>query len=598
VGENDNAGSSIVVEPERRLLAASAFHPEPGRAYRLRFEADGSRFSIAVDGKQICSARLEVPLARSGWMGIYAYYPGKKISDLRISAGSAPTWLPATAIGDEYFACGEFPKAAESWHEVAQIQGSGPVADEARYKEGLALFRLDRHQEALAVWQRLEAQTWKLRAETHALDVDFLAGRHEQVASRMAMLQTDADQELGGLLKEQWADYVRILSSKSESFLPVYLDLRKRTFPADRFLDKVGAEALQRLQRWSEAASYYPDIDEVAAMALVNIGREEDVLWRYPGRRMAVQNALFQLGRFEELRHRWPNNSPQLGPAMILAGRAEEVLTTIDDRDSDWRSFRSWALLATGRGDELASWVETADPAIDISLNGCPSLDSVRALIAIHRGDLPAAVSRLWAKPAVPGQVDPVLVEALMRSDRVDEALALPGVMPAELRLQLLRQKILLGCIFGNRQAERDLRLQLAGKTTYFLMEPGWIFDLVLTPFQQHLDGEPQEMERAWRYIDGECRLRWAGMAWKLMAFIQGKCDEADLREQPCAAIAPAMINLGAGMRAELAGDAPSAAIEYKKYLALPLGQRLWGNIHGDPVTDRFVAWRVECLSR
>jgi uncharacterized membrane protein len=42
-----------------------------------------------------------------------------------------------------------------------------------------------------------------------------------------------------------------------------------------------------------------------------------------------------------------------------------------------------------------------------------------------------------------------------------------------------------------------------------------------------------------------------------------------------------------------MARDRAGALEAYCAYLALPLHERMWDKIQGDPITDHLIAWRV-----
>ncbi len=567
VGAYDNSYSAIIL-PDERQVALSPFRLQHGRRYRIRAEIVDSTLRLLVDGRQILSYTDPFPFA-GGYIGLYGYYRGKAFSDVSLYALGLPQRLPATVIGDVLAQQRSFAPAAGQYARVsASFPGSG-LGREARFREGLCWFRMERYDQAFATWQPLAGTEFDDRVFLQRIDRAFAAGDHPAVLAGLDALARRPDQEVRAQAAVRWATYV----------------YQVRTIPAAN----QRRELLEAYLRTYDAGLRDIDLAErAAAECFKSVGRPQEILNRFPANRNCCVQALAQLGRWVEIARDYPDQLAVWTEASLRIGEFA-ALARCSDHDQ-----RAMGLAMLGRGEEALA---EGDLEPDVH---------ARVLIALGRYQEALEV------PGVGGHWVAVAQIGLGRAQRE------PPVRVQGLHLLALDQPraLLERCDRGSVDGwGARLLLDLDGRAVGAAPAgppetPGLIysFDHVtlsfaggfMAPFIADLGGgsappaRPDALTSSCAAIIAGFRWADAQRPWYAARFLTGACSADEFLAQPDQLSVRAWLLALTGMRAERADQPAAAHAAYTAYLALP-PQR-----HGfdpDPIMDRFVAWRAALLA-
>lgn len=567
VGAYDN-NLAMITDQEGTCLAAREHALQEGRSFRLRFEVDGRRLAVLQDGRPLVETETLLP-CRNGWIGLYLYYPGKAVRDLQVAVRPLPALVGADLPGDAFLQAGLVVQAAEEYGRLTRSATGTAVVDEARYKLGLCLQRLGRAEEAETAWRSLTDGGLRTQAACQLAKVRLAAGAADEA---VALLRQAYRSHPDGrrVIHACWAQMLHG-SSITDAALDALLDLKAQDFAKDFILDEAAAHALGRKGRWLEILERYPHVRNTACTALLQLGREEELLRRYPEQAGPARSALLLLGRIEESLARVRHPLWQVG-ALLLAGRPEEAAAACNQAGTP-------SILATAASGDL--------PGLR-ALAAHPTLEHLAPQIALCADLLEHGPEALRTRPNLP-------VQLLLRLGESGRVLAGGEHHFWNLRQRLMQARLLDLTIEGRRDEARSLRALVVQPD--FALGSGWLFRHLLLPLLEREDGDPEAPTRALATIHREHRLHFVGVLWHMGALIAGQEDEAAFRAQPAQGLVEPALAVSRALRAEYAGDRAAARIAWEEYLAIPLHRRLWGELWGDPVLDRYAAWRAGRLA-
>ncbi len=544
-----------------KMVAFSPVKPESGVIHRVRVEIVGSRVAMQVDGRTLCEYVDPFPLP-GGYPSLYGYLQGKAFRNIRIFSRILPQKVPATVIGDHEAQRGRYAEAAVEYEKIARAHQGAPIAEEARYKQGLCEHRLGNLDRAFAVWKDLPAGSHSEPVELARIDRLFSDGDHDQAASSLESLCATNRRDLRSVCAAHWCEYAQALISAYEHHgddrqLLRYLDLRERRLASEHLTDHMVARALNSLGRFDETLSRFPGQPNECFEALSWSGRIHETAERRHGVTL-VLDALLQMGRFEEAEalypkefadHNWRDlmhgeinailaRNPTHLDALLAAGRLEEILAQKSNK-----RFTRTAMVHLGRFKELDA----------------EERDSCAALMAQRRYD---RAFEQWGMD-VPVYMWPRHALGLERFIRGDHAGADDlFAVPERVRY---------------RQAD-------------FILS-----HYAIVPFLRHLAGDVRAFERARAEVESRDRWTYGQQPWFISRYLSGSIDEAAYLAQPIRLYAPANLLLLRAILHDRDGRAADAMTDYRSFLALPSHRREW-NV--DPVPQRFCEWRLEQLGR
>jgi len=586
IGARDNSYAQIL-NPERKVVTFSPLRLESGRTYHVRMEIEGAAMRIIVDGALVCEHREIMPID-SGWLGLYAYYPGKSFDKIQVYSKGMPEVMSPLALGDQHCRDGRWQQGAAWFARVAEVHQGKELGEEASFRAGLALQHLGRLAEAEEAWRPIAQGRWRSRIAISGLenqlasqrfkmeDIEHLRGPgrppdagalrsggvYALVAARLAELYPQADVELRLRMEALWNAAVFRAGGPDEADPNALTDLlavRERLFP-DRCASGA-ASALLALRRYDELLTRFSEHVVPAAEALMRLGRAEEVLVRFADHRFQVGEALLDMGRIDEIRAMQPS-SPTLLDKYTM--HCETDLTRFSRADvlNNFNAFRKEA----EPGNALVHTACLID-RVDEAMQACAAIPNKKpeALVisAYLLADADEALLRRYPSWIAARAV-------------VDYHRAITGFMAGE--------PVRLGSI-------RD-----PGQDWYSEIQL-WMAHLILRPFIAEVAGEQGAFARGLKAVTVGHRWHFMQRPRYCAEYILGGMDDAQFLAQPYHGNAAPLLVLCKALRAEHQGDAVAARAAYADFLALPPHLRCLHEWWRDPVVERFAAWRFQALA-
>ncbi|MBA2482703.1 MAG: protein kinase [Planctomycetes bacterium] len=548
--------------PGNVILARHDLVPVPGRTYHVRVEISGRRISCMIDGAVVAEHEDPLPFT-SGYLMLYAYFKDHAFDNVRIYSRGIAQKVSATAIGDAFLQERQYAQAAAHYAKVHASHPEKPLAQEARFKQGLSQFLSGDLAAALTIWDNMPPGAWDDDIALRRLEILYQQKRHDQVVSGLEDIFARSGPAMRKRIVIQWMLFVGPLASKatylgqSTDGLLRYIDLQDRLFPGERLADRTTADALLALSRMEEVLVRFPTERKARQNALAGLQRYEQLLEEFPDDRDIVIEALTRLGRSNEIAGRLAGEEEPIY-GQVVRGEVDRVLAQ--------HPTSHWAWLAVGRLDEIL-----ADPKAH---------SEMRRRAALLSG-------RLDALPAA-HQDHPL---TLIASGRIHEALARWQGIPRH--EHVVRQAAGLEAAIAGHAAQALDLLDMEPREIQ-PVNPFALGRAAMVPFVRQLMGDVGAVERSCRQIIAERRYDHEQHLWSDASCIAGSIDDAAFLAQPHRLCAPADLLLCRAVRAELADRATDALADYRAFVALPRWRRC---LDLDPVCERFAHWRIEVLA-
>lgn len=574
VGAYDNSYAIVIVD--RQQVVQAPFQFELDRDYRIRMEIFGEDLRILVDGREICVYRHYVPFG-NGMVSLYAYHPGKVFDDLEIWARGMPEKVSALSAGERDLRDGLFDRAADLFAQVARAHAGKPIAEEARYRQGLALLRGDRAAEAEAVWATVAGTPWNGRIALHRIEAAVSRRDHDEALRLLDAVLRDQPslRERGAAL---WAQTARVLAedwNRQRAQVDAALDLRRRHLAGVPSTDGAAARLLNSVGRFDETVTTFPEVVDQATWALIHSGQASEALRRYGDRMYQRCQSLLALGRYDEILAmsappHWARIEAQLrslqDPESLLAtgnrvrialilGQGADLLAAMDPERPDL-----FLLYALGHEERaLAAWTGGWD---DLARSLLLSTGAWRGHER-HIAFLREAPDRHWTRWGM-------ALGHAAAGDAEAAALALAEADASE---------------------SAGDPWQWNRERWFARLVPGLLHDRA---------GDPAALDarlRAWRDRGptwGEQR------PWYAASFLLGDIDATRWEAQPAKANLAGCLLLLQGIRAERAGNAIGARAAYAAYLDLAPWLRGTGTLPAerDPLAEVWARWRLYILNQ
>lgn len=568
IGAYDNSYAHIKLAGGTEIQAPLQL--EIGRRHRIRVEVVRETVRIIVDGTVICTAARATPFG-TFWVGLYAYYPGKAFDDVRLYTLGIPERISALVPGERDFADGLFPRAADYFTQIAQLHAGKTLAEEARYRAGLAWLAADDMPAAVAAWEGIRDPYWHHRVMIERTLRRIAAGGEQAMADTIAEAIAEVLPELASgeaRLRPHvvglWnAAVVRALSVRNgDTALAPLLTERQRWLADERGTDAVAAQALMRLRRWQEVVDQFPHVIDRCAEALIKLGRAEEAYARFAHRPFQAGQALMAMGRFEEI-------LAQPSPPPWLVNRA---------------SFYFWR--------DVDRAVSHDKPTVGILLGDAQALlagaeddDRIRYLVALGRENDVAITERgveaaraFALRTEWPGEVADYL--ETQRNSDIRLAVAIDAAMQGD---QIRARAIL---------AQVSEPLSNIGDTHY------WADMWLVRPWLAEMLGESGAFTAAQQQVLQDGRWWQAQRPWYVAAWLAGEIDDARYLAQPVGNGVEASLQALRAIRADRAGETAAALAQYEAFFALSPAQRS-GIIYGrrSASLERLFRWRQRELA-
>ena len=559
VGAEDNLYATLVGVQDDVRLDVAPVRMEPGRPYRLRAEIDGNRLSLSIDGRVVLQHDAELPFI-SGWIGLYAYYPGKEFRDIKLYANGLPERVSVLTLGDNDAQDGLNVRAAEQYRRVAVAHVDSPLGQEALYRQGLALRLAGDSSAAQSTWANLRDQHTHL-AKLWEAD-DCLSAGDPSGALSILKLARREDRRAQQHAALTWVTGLRQATAQNDrATIEEYVSWQQHALANERLVREPTSYALTFLGRPEEALASFPDQPRARAKALLSMGRAEEVVKTCP----SVQDqarALLILGRYSEILQRLPQVQWAQMPAKRRLGMSAAIVEE-EERTHGVVSF--FDLVNIGRSEEALATIPAAE--VDTRLKALMQLGRFKEALAL--GGSQAG----WAQVAM---------------GHPETALQIPE-LPLALRYAAHGCLLVQAARRGDREAQRLHRAQLP-VTGVEESGASWFARTILVPVLDTFNGDPQALVMARDGLRPGQDQRRPEFA---LRYLTGVADEASLATQPCVQDVPGITALLRAIRLDLAGNRPGAMAAYAAWQALPVWQRSIDDARFEPVSEAFVDWRI-----
>ena len=549
-------------------LAQAPFKLQSAKKYHIRAEIEDTHIAMWIDGKLIVEHTDIFPVT-SGYLALYAYYPGKAFDHVRIWKKGVAEKVSVLAIGDAAFQAGLWKHAAAQYHLVAESHAGEKIGNQASYREGLALLTDGQPEASEVVWRQIKASPERDFIACHALDPLAASGRYSELADQMIDLYQRAPW-VRGQLRSQWMRYVLEIKSakKTPEIAAEYIRIKEQAFLAETSTNHQYGQLLIDLERFQEIEDRIPNEILVSTWALSHLGRDADIIKRFSDAPDVAALAHIRLGAYEKVRKTQINLEEVILIALGKTGQTGEILRLYPESGP--------ALIAAGRAADI----------IQQPLR-FPK-DQMAALLALGQ----------WEQAA---EIVPPDSRALLLAGRDREALTLMNSSPAAWSTEM---KLLLATIAGNLRQSVELSQELALEAPHYHDVSRWFGTEIMPAFLAALAGNPH----AWQQFiasgsagpSGNADLRhvYGQRLWYASALLRGDISEAQFLAQPTVSEAPALLVLLRSMAADVQGNQALAVENYRAFKAMPFSARLLDEWQPNVAAERLVTWRLNQLVR
>ena len=549
-------------------LAQAPFKLQSAKKYHIRVEIEETHIAMWIDGKLIVEHTDLFPVT-SGYLSLYAYYPGKAFDNVRIWKKGVAEKVSVLAIGDAAFQAGLWKHAAAQYHLVAESRAGEDIGNQACYREGLALLKDGRPEAAAVIWKQIKDPPERDFVACHELDFFATSGRHAELADQMIDLYQRAPW-VRGQLRSQWMRYV--LELKSPKQVPIiaeaYLRIKEQAFPEETSTNHQYGHLLNDLERYQEVEDRLPNEFISSFVALSHLGRDADIIKRFNDAPDVVSEAQVRMGFYEQVRKTTSSLEGTILSARGKAGKTEEILRLYPTSGR--------ALIAAGRAADVVQQ-QLRFPK-----------DQLEALLALGQ----------WQQAA---EIVPPDAGALLLADRDHEALALFITEAPSWSLEI---KLLLATIAGNHQQAAAFNQELTHQAPHYKDVSRWFGTEIMPAFLAALAGNPQAWQRfitsgsAGPSGNADLRHVYGQRLWFASALLRGDISEAQFLAQPTVTEALALLLLLHGMAADVRGDQAVAVTNYRAFKALPVAARLLDEWRPNVAAERLVTWRLSWFTK
>jgi tetratricopeptide (TPR) repeat protein len=582
VGANDNVAALIITEPGYHRESYRRFHLEPGRTYRIRVEVDGGHLAMLVDGQTVATYDDLFPFT-SGYFCLYGYYPGKVFDHVRIYGKGVARKVSALAIGDAFYEKGDFVGAAGAYERIVESQPGTDLADQALFRQGLCQLLLGRWDDACAHWGQVRDPQLLLQVALHTLDHLDATGKDDERAARFLALY-DANPDLREALRNHWRGWVdRRLDDPPDTLKPL-LALQEKAFPNEADSNEAASRLLQRLGRWDDSLTRFPDDPAVRDWALFQLGRIDELITRHDTPAEAIIHCTAQLeaGRFADADEVSKRADWLRQPMLLEAGRDQDYIQDFGD------NVRLW--LCHGRADAVIA--------------GSAPERWEYPVAELQQGHLGSAIDHARAALATgvtpPGWIASprdVLTRLLVRAGMIDDAMRVAREW--DQRHLAYAGAAIEAARAGDGALAQDRLGELGELPATPIWPCHWFEHLVVVPALADPARTPAapvlHADAVRRALATADPLLHEQRPWHFARLVLGQESEADFLAQPDRLGVEGRLRLATALRHDLAGEAAAAVADYHAWLALPAYQRGVDGVEGvgDPLPYRFVLWRL-----
>ena len=546
-----NNACSMIEGPNGRL-DYSSLKLRAGVTYKIRGEVDGKTLNLFLDGKQVCSYELLSPL-NSGYIGIYAYFDGKSIDNIKIYNRSLPEVTEIIKTGDILLENELYELAAERYQKIYETYAGTETGQECLYKIGLCKYNLEEIDAAFNVWASIGRSKFDVLIRSAHWNQWVEAEKYEEVILDMYEMYPTLSAPLQVQLREHWGvilSYVRQMGFKD--ITRKFLSLRDRYFPNDRIFSAEVYNALVLLEEIDKIPKIFPEMEQYVISALSEMGAYDRLLTEYSDKFGVRAAILMNTAQYHLILDKQKNRNELQYSAMKMLGMFDEM-------EEIWQSDmykRAEIMLARGLVDEVEQ--EFKD-----ELN-------IQRMVMLYRGD----------------------VRAYMETYETEEErlYVLRSVHGFDLTTSMIFDRYLA----GEKGVLDELNEGVARLTYYHSTSLSQIFPTrFFAGVLHHLEGDPEPLQKLALKIWKERRPMMHMRLWHNAGLLLGKLSREQYYAQPYQRFIDFDYNFYLALHHDLYGDKKLAADHYEACNSIPRYQREDGIL-----IRRFLSYRLKQISR
>ncbi len=316
--------SSAILGPNGRL--DYVINPlKPDTVYRVRGEIDGKSIRLYLDNKLICSYDLLFPLT-SGYIGIYCFYPGKQIDNIRIYSKELPEITNIIKTGDLLFDNKLYDLAAQRYLKISQTHPKTQLGDEALYKYALCMHKLGKEAKAFEIWDTLKNSSYKDHISYYRWSDLYTKQSFDTLLKEMDQLFAQSEKNTRHNIKAKWATFLKQAQDNHHmKFLEDLLTFRSKHFPNDQVFSFQTFRALRLLGEASKVLELFPQQTLIKCRAMLAMGRFDEIIKDYPEHKILVSLALSLSGQYNKVIAEYSEFQGDYLTSLIHAGYLEKA---------------------------------------------------------------------------------------------------------------------------------------------------------------------------------------------------------------------------------------------------------------------------------
>jgi len=562
-GNSGNTSITITVSGHSLPVAYLNRQLESGRRYRIRVEFEGNFVTLFMDGEKTLSYYDICPFT-SGYVGLYAHWPGKAFDDLKIYQKPPATAFTPLSFGDVLMQPGQYEAAEAVYERIVETDATSAMGQSALFRMGLAEWRQDKKKKAIETWSRVTQPDLQDQIECFTIEGERASWHLPSYFARFSKAYQEKPSMRAGL-RQTWQSIMEQLTKEDQEVAENFLALRSALFADDETGKYIAARSLMLFGRFEECIAQFPQDRSAFRWSLLALGRSDDVLADVAADVDTCTKAWQMRGELDKIITAKGVNPTFRVLAQCKLGKGGEAL---DDPEN-----RHPVLLHMGRADELLN-------SRPLTIRACNE-----ALIGTGRYAEAAGAGL----PDIPNSGNDMTAMLLLGDITKAETVAKKPLIPFRFMMAAEAKDIEgLAKLHDQVVVQNDLRY----------VHSGWFVPTIVRPLVDRWNGDHQAIENQLRPQLEQLSKTFGKRGWFVSRAVLGDIEPEAVMEMTAATEAGAWRLVATAIRAELAGHPDEARVAYAAFAALPIHQRLLALNVPDAEVEWFVAWRLRALTK
>lgn len=523
---------SMIDGPHGRLAFADKVL-EPGVKYKIRGEIDGKHLRLYLNDELVCAYDLLFPM-NSGYIGLYGFYEGKAIDNIKIYNRQLPAVTNIIKTGDLLLENGLYDLAIERYQKISDQYGDSEIGQEGKYKLGLCYYKKEEIDTAFQIWDAMQNTPFAMQITFYRWEQLVQQEAYEELLRQMYAMYRSADAQTQTQIREQWGRYlVHVRLYSTVDMVREFLRFRDVSFPNDQIFSRETYRTLLMLGEPERALKLFPKQDIVVTSALLEMGEYQRVIKEYPNQYGAVVSALFNTGQFERIVQDYQDLPGRRIEALMALRRYDQALAEYPDHPTLKRRI----MQMRGQFDKVLEEFELGEKAMESLLY---DMGATKRYIAFRAG-----------------QRD--------QDDDKGEDKNNHYVYDAQIRLLLDRY------MSGDKNALQKIREKNTNIGYYVRINRASVFHYDLLPeVLLCMEGEKGQLERKLDTVWNEKRPIMGMRHWYNVGLLAGNLGRDEYFAQPNQLSLQRDYLFYAGLHQDIFGDREKAVQLYEELFALP----------------------------